>query len=393
MLIINNEFSTITQMPEVLFGNGARKSIGEKLAEYDCQNVLIICDSFLNRNGQAAELAKIIHDANIQSWIFECYEGESDAYKCDTAYEYATTIDCDGIVGLGGGSTMDTAKMVALLLKNGGKAIDYINRPDKKKVDLFQPLITMPTTAGTGAEVSQWISCSPDGISRGTAIHTPTFAIIDPEYTLAMPKSVTANAGLDALCHAFLSIITGSSNRLFSFTNGSTSKEAIRHIGTWLKIAYDEPEHLEAREHMCFASLLSGYANRLNRGSFIRAFSNQLIEKYHIAHGVGSAIALRCLARYMVLDPTHAHAKGIAEALNLPFSEEGETASQEIVLWIDNLLDHLGIKSMKAYGVTQEFIPDAIAAARADCDQRSIFDALDINLMEQSIYQLWEEGK
>lgn len=381
-------------MPEVMFGVGTRKNVGKELAKYNCKNVVVMCDPFLNKAGKADELVQIIEAEGIKASVYECYDGEPIASECDKAYEYAKSVNCDGLVGLGGGSTMDSAKMVALLLKNGGKAAEYIGYTNKKKVEIFRPIITMPTTAGTGAEVSQWISCSPDGVSKGATAHEPTFAIVDPEYTLAMPKSVTANTGVDALCHSIESMFNGRYDLMPQWMGDTVSKEAIRHIAAWLKVAYDEPDNLEAREHMSFAALLAGYAIKLRRGNYAHAFGNQISKEYHTPHGISVAVGLRALVRYMALDPQHGNVAKVAEALQIPYpaGKEAEVA-QEIVKWVDEMLDYVGMKSMQGYGITKEFIDNAVAATKADSKWAVVPGAPDMDLMEQSIMQLWKEGE
>lgn len=143
----------------ITFGEDSRLTVGEKLKSYGATTALLLYDMAMDQFGYQREIEKVINDANIKVVCYQVEEGEPTAQKSDRAYDFAKDKSVDAIVAIGGGSTMDTGKMVGKLLANGGKTRDYQNNPCIGNT-VFRPLIALPSTAGTGAELTPYLTCA-----------------------------------------------------------------------------------------------------------------------------------------------------------------------------------------------------------------------------------------
>jgi len=196
--------------PGLKFGVGARHELGHDLAQLDARRVLLVTDPGVAATGAPAEIAESLRAASIETIVFDRSRVEPTDGSLEEAIAFARSEGpFDAIVAVGGGSSIDTAKAVNLLVTNDGELMDYVNAPVGKArapKNVLLPLIAVPTTTGTGSEstticvldvVSQHVKT---GISHARL--RPTFAVVDPELTLTQPAGVTAASGLDILCHA-----------------------------------------------------------------------------------------------------------------------------------------------------------------------------------------------
>jgi len=196
--------------PGLKFGVGARQELGHDLAQLDARRVLLVTDPGVAATGAPAEIAESLRAASIETIVFDRSRVEPTDGSLEEAIAFARSEGpFDAIVAVGGGSSIDTAKAVNLLVTNDGELMDYVNAPVGKArapKNVLLPLIAVPTTTGTGSEstticvldvVSQHVKT---GISHARL--RPTFAVVDPELTLTQPAGVTAASGLDILCHA-----------------------------------------------------------------------------------------------------------------------------------------------------------------------------------------------
>lgn len=196
--------------PGLKFGVGARHEIGHDLTQLDARRALLVTDPGVAATGAPAEIAEVIRAASIEVVVFDRARVEPTDASLEEAIAFARAEGpFDAIVAVGGGTSIDTAKAVNLLITNGGELMDYVNAPvggaRAPKIALL-PLVAVPTTTGTGSEsttvcvldvVSQHVKT---GISHPRL--RPTLAVVDPELTLSQPAGVTAASGLDILCHA-----------------------------------------------------------------------------------------------------------------------------------------------------------------------------------------------
>jgi len=196
--------------PGLKFGVGARHEIGHDLLQLDARRTLLVTDPGVAATGAPAEIAEVIRAASIEVVVFDRARVEPTDASLEEAIAFARAEGpFDAIVAVGGGTSIDTAKAVNLLITNGGELMDYVNAPvggARAPKNALLPLVAVPTTTGTGSEstticvldvVSQHVKT---GISHSRL--RPTLAVVDPELTLSQPAGVTAASGLDILCHA-----------------------------------------------------------------------------------------------------------------------------------------------------------------------------------------------
>ncbi len=194
------------ELPHIVFGPGSSADTGSHLARLGVTRALLVCDPFVVSTGVATRVQRELRTLGIESGVFDDIAGEPTEASVATAIEAATTGGWDGFVGIGGGSALDTAKLCALFATHGGGIYDYLNAPlgeGRQVPGPLLPLVALPTTSGTGSEVTT-VAIVDVGVKSGISHRylRPRVAIVDPLLTLTCPPGVTASVGLDALLHA-----------------------------------------------------------------------------------------------------------------------------------------------------------------------------------------------
>ncbi|NLZ75201.1 MAG: iron-containing alcohol dehydrogenase [Erysipelotrichia bacterium] len=371
---------TLTVPQNVHCGNGTLEKLPEILRQKKAKNVAIIVDKTVSTLDVYKKLNnKLEADFNIQQFTDVPPEPTEDQVKkvADNVMEFDTEI----IVAIGGGSVMDAAKFVSVMLTNPEF---YVDLTDKEKITNKPiPLICIPTSAGTGSEATpNAIILIPEKQVKVGVVHNyflPTDVILDPLMTRSLPKSVTAATGLDAFCHCIETYISKKTNpfaRLFGL-------EGIKLISKYLRRAYDNPNDMEAREKMAIAAFYGGVAITSSSTVAIHALSYPLGGTYHIAHGISNAILLPYVMEYnmdAIEDsiPDLCSAMGLdTEGLNI--KEKGELLVKEIFA----LCRYVNIpESVIQYGVKPEDL-DRLAISASEVRR-----LLDQNPKEMSIQDI-----
>lgn len=283
-------------LPTVIhYGAGCTKSMREILRN---GRVLLVCDSFLYRGGIAQGLGEALQAEQVA--YFSEFEPNPTTTSVDACAEAARALGADAILGLGGGSAMDVAKAVACLTSNPGSLYDYYAGGTQTFAPRKTRLILVPTTAGTGSEVTNvGVFNDPKGGKKAPFV-TEQFwaddAFLDPELTYSLPPAVTAATGMDAFCHAMEAYWNRDSQPICD----ALAMAALRDILTHLETAYTQPEHAQARGAMLQASLLAGVAFSQTRTTGVHALSFPLTTEFHASHGVACAITLPAFLRVSV---------------------------------------------------------------------------------------------
>jgi alcohol dehydrogenase class IV len=284
----------------ILFGVGARFKTVEKLKEFGAKRVLIITDKGVRDAGLMVDLEKNLQGSALKTLVYDKVIPNSSFSIVDEAVALMKDFKAEAVVGVGGGSTLDTAKGVALMGGNPGKFRDYEGMHKIKNPG--RPMIALPTTAGTGSEVTIFSVITDESKDVKTYVGSsylcPNAAICDPALTLSLPPQLTATTGMDALAHA-----------LESFTNLNTQPisdsltlRAIELIGKWLRPAVANGENLEARYWMLLGSLLAALGFSSTRLGLSHAFAMPLGSKpCNLAHGVANAIMLPVVMEFNVM--------------------------------------------------------------------------------------------
>ncbi|RME12355.1 MAG: iron-containing alcohol dehydrogenase [Aquificota bacterium] len=224
--------------------------------------------------------------------LFDQIEPNPTDKVVNLASELVVREKIDYIVGLGGGSSLDSAKAISIVSSNEGYAWDYVNYPEGPRLIPFlnRPVICIPTTAGTGSEVNRYSVLSnpirKEKLVISHSLNYPRAAIIDPSLTVSMDRKLTAITGVDALMHALESL----TNRLSNQFAEELAIRAVALIREWLPIALEEPDNLRARSYMSYAAMLAGIAIDRKRVALIHGMEHPVSAHYpHVAHAEGLA--------------------------------------------------------------------------------------------------------
>lgn len=359
---------TIHDLHDAVFGIDSRKLTGEKLRDFGVTKALVICGPNIKALGYADELADIIKAAGIEVVIHIKDEGEPTGDMVNKAAAVARAEKIDGIVGIGGGAAMDTAKMTGKVLANDAeRAEDLLGGYTALGVGSkkFEPVILLSTTAGTGSEVSWGLMCeNMDNFKKTFCIHPGTLAIIDPVYYTTLPREITAACGMDSMAHSLESLCN--SVAMPHPLADMYCREGIRATNRSLEKAYHEPDDLGARAEMAYAAMIGGAAITLRKTNLGHSISNQLVDEYHFSHGVAVSIGLIAQVRYNVRHDFES-SRQIAPCLDIPCPVDADMVKvgQAIADRIESMAKNIGIKNMKQLGVKPEFVDimcDQVAA-------------------------------
>ena len=249
-------FSTWESKNPVLFGCGTSKLTGEKAKELGCKKVLYVAGKGVKAAGIADKIADSLRAAGIDMAWYDGVVPDPPDYVVEEAAAFGRAEEVDGIVALGGGSAMDIGKAVRVLLTYPSPVSLYYCSYDTPPLDetKMKPLILLPTTAGTGSETSPGAVVTDSTTKIKNLVNVGiNLGIVDPELTVGLPPTITANTGIDALSHAVEALTSIQPNR-FSEVLG---KEVISLISKYLPIAYRDGSNIEAREAMSFAATLA----------------------------------------------------------------------------------------------------------------------------------------
>lgn len=340
------------------FGTGASELVGEKAKEFGMKKVMLVTEADLLKFGIATKVQEHLEAAGLQVLVFGKVKIDAPSDTCDEGGKFALENKVDGIVAVGGGSSIDSAKAIALLTGNPAPIKKYF-KAKSSDVKRGIPLITIPTTSGTGSENTQYavIGDVESGLKE-VPEYAPDLALVDPALTYTLPKGQTAATGMDALAHCAEAITSAFWNPYADVF----AAEGIRIIMEWLPIAVKEPNNVEAREKMSFAANLGGMAIMECSCHFGHAWSQCFGGKFHVPHGLGCAWgfpgAMAFAGKYAAEG-----AKIVANAMGITYS--AETSPDELSkLMADKaiaLMKEIEIPSLKSKGYSLE---DCLSVAK-----------------------------
>lgn len=297
---------------ELVFGWGAVAETGDLCLRQKLERVFLLTDNTLVDLDIAEKVLVSLRESGVEVHLFPGGEPEPTLAACNQAIQAAKDFRPDGIIGLGGGSNMDMAKIVAKVLAHGGTPLDYVG--DDKVPGPILPLICVPTTAGTGSEVSgaDVFTDTSTQLKLGCLSNylRPRVAIVDPDLSSTCPRKVTADSGIDALTHA-IEAFTAVDNEVFPLPKGQRSvyqgrhffgsmvaEKAIRLCGTYLKRAVLDGSDSEAREGMAMAATLGGLAFSNVGVAAVHALEYPVGGAVHCSHGEGNGLLLPYVMRF-----------------------------------------------------------------------------------------------
>jgi alcohol dehydrogenase len=297
---MNHAFKNITlAVPEILFGLGVIGELGNRAKALGAANAMIITDEGVAGAGILGRVVGILEKSGIVYRVFDKVEKEPSVENVELAFKEASGDSCRAIIGLGGGSSIDVSKMVAVLLKHGGNLRDYLGID--KVPGRGVPTILIPTTAGTGSEVSKYAIFdnrqAKTKLGAASSHLIADLAVVDPEMTISMPPCVTASTGADAFIHAVEGYISTKATPLSDLL----ALEAVRIIYENLPAAFADGQNIPARYQMAYGSMLGGIVLNLASASASHALAYPIGSEYHVPHGVGCMLTFLEVMEYFAM--------------------------------------------------------------------------------------------
>jgi alcohol dehydrogenase class IV len=360
----------------IKYGPGAIKLLPELLREHNITRPLIVTDRALAQLPPVISTAKLLSDAGLPVQVFSGVWGNPTVSQADAGADAYAAHKADGIVAIGGGAALDVAKCVAVLAHHPRPLLAYeAFLPDPKAIDLaVPPIITVPTTAGTGSEVGRSAVVSEDDTHQKKIIFSPKLlakrVILDPELTLALPAKVTAATGMDALTHcvesylhpAFhpmcdgialegLRLIARSLPRAVSYAQKSDAGDAA---------VADVPEHVTARGEMLCAAMMGAVAFQKDLG-VVHSCAHSLSTVADLHHGLANGIMIVAGMRFNK-SVTAEKMAVMAETVGAPVK-----TADGFIAWLEQFRAGIGIpSSLRAVGVKDEQVAALVKNALAD---------------------------
>ncbi|HEX2749949.1 MAG TPA: iron-containing alcohol dehydrogenase [Verrucomicrobiales bacterium] len=357
---------------QLVFGTGSLSQLGGIVSRKRLGRVLVVTDKNLLAAGIVSRVTEILEEAGAGFTVFDGGEPEPSLDTARRVLDAAWQFLPDAVLGLGGGSNMDLAKVVATLLTHGGAPSDYFGF-DRIPGPVI-PLICIPTTAGTGSEVSHSavLTDTVNGIKVSTlsGYLRPAVAIVDPSLTLTCPPKATADSGIDALTHAIEAYTVTDFDRmetapdgLFPYTGKTPmgdilAEKAIALVGQSLVTAVKEPDNLPARENMALAATLAGMAFSNCGVSIIHALEYPIGAALHVSHGAGNGLLLPYVMRFNLAVRTKEFAR-VAKLLGADTGGLDEASAAELaVRKVEELKRDAGIpERLREIGATAAQLP------------------------------------
>lgn len=352
---------SFTGAKKIVFGNGSLGSLGEHIREFKATRPLIVLDRNLAKTDLKGKVLDILNGDGLKATLFDQkVEAEPRLEVADEGVQAAQKGKCDIVVGIGGGSAMDVAKAIAVLAANSGRAKDYLGLNKVPGPGL--PKIMIPTTAGTGSEVTFTAVFVRQNLKKKEGMNSPhlypELAILDPTLTLSLPAVSTASTGIDALCHAIESYTSINASPMSELL----SLEAIYLISSNLRTCVHDGSNLDARGSMLLGSLYAGLGLANAGVGAVHSLSYPLGGKYGVSHGLANTIMLPHVM-----------------AFNLPGSLEKFAVIAETM---GEMVDSLPLREAAFMAV------EAVQALIEDCGVYTTLE--DLNIPEEALPELAE---
>lgn len=327
--------------PEILLGLGVIEELGKRALSLGATKVMVVTDEGVAGVGILDRVTGILEKSGIACGVFGKVEKEPSLENVERALKEASGFSTQAVVGVGGGSSLDVAKMLAVLLKHGGNLRDYLGIDKVPGRGL--PTVLIPTTAGTGSEVSKYaIFDNREAKTKLGAVSNhliADLALVDPELTVSMPPTVTASTGADAFIHAvegYVAVKASPLSDLFAL-------EAVRIIYENLPAAFADGQNIPARYQMAYGSMLAGIVLNVAGASSSHALAYPIGSEYHVPHGVGCMLTFLEVMDYFAMADLPKFAR-MAQAMGVKTENMSpRQAAQQAVDEMRRLVDYIEI--------------------------------------------------
>ena len=354
------EFATAGR---VLFGNGIIREFGQFITPGS--RVFLVHG---NDSANADRVKQILEDTRCVVSPFVVHR-EPTSEMVQTGVDFARSFDAGWVISVGGGSAIDTGKAIAGLITNPGDLINYLEviGAGKPLVNPALPMIAIPTTAGTGSEVTRNAVLSVREkkikVSLRSPFMLPRIALVDPELTYSMPPSLTANTGMDAIAQVLEPFVSNRSNLLTDLF----CQEGLTRASRSLLKVYRDGNDVKGREDMAFTSLLGGFALANAGLGAVHGFAASIGGMFDAAHGAICAKLLPAVVKYNVAALKKKEPEGqilakYQTAARL-LTQDDHASIEKGISWLENLIEILQIPSLASYGISEADIPLLVANA------------------------------
>jgi alcohol dehydrogenase class IV len=340
-------------LPRILqVGENASLEIPSILGSLGCTRPLIITDKMMVELGYANQIQSCLDEHNIASEVFDYTVPEPTVSSIQAGVEAVRNGNYDSIIALGGGSPIDSAKAISILGKFGGTMRDYKFPRIVNEVGL--PIIAVPTTAGTGTEVTRFTIITDETndekmLCVGVGF-MPIAALVDYKLTLSLPARITADTGIDALTHAMEAYVS----KKASPYSDSQAIAAMKLIGPNLRRAYHDGSDTKAREAMMLGSTLAGIAFSNASVALVHGMSRPIGAAFHVPHGLSNAMLLPAVTEFSIPSAVEKYAD-CARAIGVATqADSDEEANQKLMAELRALNDELQVPTPEQFGISRQ---------------------------------------
>ncbi|MDC0661444.1 iron-containing alcohol dehydrogenase [Marinobacter sp. SS21] len=342
--------STQVILPRVMqVGEGASEQVPTVLASLGCSRPLIITDKMMVQLGYVERIQQCLAQHSLTADVFDDTVPEPTVSSIQSGVARVREGDYDCIIALGGGSPIDSAKAIGILGKFGGEMRDYKFPRLVNQVGL--PIIAVPTTAGTGSEVTRFTIITDETNDEKMLCvgigFMPVAALVDYNLTLSLPKRITADTGIDALTHAMEAYVSRKANPY----SDSQALSAMRLIGPNLRRAYHDGADKAAREAMMLGSTLAGVAFSNASVALVHGMSRPIGAAFHVPHGLSNAMLLPSVTEFSIPAAADRYAD-CARAIGVANQADStEVANRKLLDELHALNDELEVPSPELFGI------------------------------------------
>ncbi|MDD5852404.1 MAG: iron-containing alcohol dehydrogenase [Galactobacillus timonensis] len=373
----------------IITGAGALNA-AEKIFPTMGKKALVVTDPVMIKLGNCAKVEAALKQEHVPYAVYSDIVGEPNNIMIENGLRKYREEGCDFLIAIGGGSCLDSMKAIGALAVNGGDIVDFFG----KTIDVeMPPMAAIPTTAGTGSEATQFTIITDTRkdvkmLLKGPKL-IPSLAVIDPQFTMTAPPAVTANTGLDALCHC----VEAYTSRKAQTLSDTFAVSAVKRIFANLPIAYHDGSNQEARIQMSVAALEAGIAFNNSSVTLIHGMSRPIGALFHVAHGLSNAMLMNVCLTFALPGAYDrfgdlGRAIGVADA-----SDTDQVAAEKFLDALKKLVAEMEIPTPEAYGIDRETFMNAIPkmahdAMESGSPQNTIRD-ITVEQVSDLYRQLW----
>lgn len=357
-------------LPRIMeIGRDAYQKLPTILQTLQIKNPLIVTDNMMVQLGYVDKLTTCLASQNLHCEVFADTVPEPTASSIDAGVkrvqQHSQTANAfDGIIALGGGSPIDSAKAIAILATYGGVISDY--RFPRQVNEAGLPIVAIPTTAGTGAEVTKFTIITDDTKNEKLLCvglgFMPVAAIIDYGFTLSVPARTTADTGIDAMTHAIEAYVSQKQNPY----SDQQALAALRLLGPHIKPAFNDGNNEKAREAMMLGATLAGIAFCNASVALVHGMSRPIGAFFHVPHGLSNAMLLPSVTKFSIEKSPKRYAD-CAVALGVANQHDNiDTANRKLVEFLHSLNDAFEVPTLETFGVKRDYFDSVVATM---CEQ------------------------